>query len=521
MRILRRLWGVPGLIFIVSMLVILTYTPAAYGQAVSFSDPIPLTASDGFSWFPDIAVDSSGSLHVAWASSLPGFDSVFYAFSSNGTRWEGLNDVQAVPQVPGQSEATRPTLLAGPDGWLHLSFRGTPVYYSRAPLLRARQAAVWSKPYLMSTVQIGYFSRMALDSRGRLFFVYTENYPEPECSICYHVLIRSSEDSGASWSEPVDISGAGIGSAKPQIIVDKQQNLHVVWESGRGGGLGQLSDPTTVRYATSRDHGKTWSTPYEFSVENSQAEMLKNITIGQDASGRLVAVWWAIPTDDVYYSVSADGGRTWQPPEIIPDVLGAWALYNSRLDTYSIASDSAGNLHLVMVGRRRLALESKLLSVFDLVWDGEKWNSPVTITSMEGDVPEWPRIAVSNGNQLNVVWFVRNRENVFASATGQPRYRIWYARGTAASPAVPGSPVPTLDLPPTPTAEGEIVAKPGVIQPSFTPTPLFDPLPAAKLTPDAVPSSELDYLRLIGVGVAPALLFIILVGIVVAIWKRR
>ncbi len=95
-------------------------------------------------------------------------------------------------------------------------------------------------------------------------------------------------------------------------------------------------------------------------------------------------------------------------------------------------SDSSGNLHLAAVAR--VTKEQKELDIVDLVWNGSEWMVPDVITTYDGDVPEWPRIAVNKGNQLNVVWFVRDEAHIWESDKGH--YRVWYSNGLAEAASI-------------------------------------------------------------------------------------
>ncbi len=417
----------------------------------------------GYGWFPDIAADSYGGLHIVWSTgkTIPAvgggtllatpapdeFDVVMYTTSVNGINWSAPDDIAAMASG---GEVTRPSLLIDPGGVLRITYREVGIFYSEAPLDGSISARTMQSPKVVSEKQVAYFSRMAMDSKGVIHLVYTENVPSPSCPICYHVFYRQSVDGGKTWSLRLDISQNNIGSAKPQFIIDKKDNLHVVWEAGVGGAYGQLDDPSSVMYATSHDGGKTWSKPYKFSSPNNWA---RNITIGEDGQGNLVVAWLAPDEDQIYYQISYNHGLTWSNPEAIPNVWGGWSVYNARLDDYTMATDSDGNLHLVFVGR--LSADDKNLEILHLTWNGSTWSKPDFITRLVGDVPEWPRLTVSLGNQLNVVWFVRGQTHIWDSDS--THYRIWYSHlitQTAALTPVP-SPTPAPDIistsVPTPT----------------------------------------------------------------------
>ena len=504
----RRVWR--GWFLFCLALITALLAGQASAQDRGWSTPVSL----GAYWFPDVAVDGSGRVHAAWSSGADGFDTVMYA-AKTADNWSQPVDVAAIRQIAGGGEATRPALLVDNRNILHLTYRYTSIYYSQAPAGGAGVPGYWR-----SSLEIdeGYFSRMVQDSQGVLHLIFTQNVQTPGCRICYHIFYMRSIDDGLTWTDPVDISVQLTGAAKPQIIVDAQNNLHVVWESGYGGSYGQLADPTTVMYVASYDGGESWSRPLQLDPTRgaSTAAMARNVTIAEDGNGNLITVWWAIPEDVVYYQLSRDAGRTWSLPTPIPNVLGIWALYQSRLDSYATAVDSAGRVHLVMAGRR--FAEQPRAELLHLIWDGASWSPPTVITSYEQDMPEWPRIAVGLGNQLHVVWFVRNAESLFNSDAGN--YQVWYASSTTNSPAIAPVDVPAIP-PPTPIAAAA--------------TPIVIPTPTSQIVPVSVEDaalpentlltpnlrSENDEVLLLLLAVSPVLLVVTFTALIFLFQRRR
>ena len=480
----------------------------SYGQALEWSQPVPLSQPGRKSWFPDVAADATGRVHVVWASDVTGYDTVMYTTSQDGLNWSAVNDIMALPQAAG-SEATRPTLLIDRHDLMHMTFRDTRVLYSQAPVASAYLAGAWLSPHTMSASQVAYFSRVVQDSHDTLHLVFTENVLSSTCPICYHVFYRRSEDHGLNWSPAIDISGFATGSAKPQLVVDGQDNLHLVWEAGRGGSYGQLVDPTKVMYAASYDRGHTWRPPSDLNAPDTVA---KDIAIGLDGDSNLLAVWLSLPEDKVYYRVSNDQGRFWSSPQAVPGVWGGRTIYDARLDDYSMATDSAGDVHLALVGR--VAEDQSSLSVLHVVWDGSAWSGPDAITTLVGDAPEWPRLAIGNGNQLSVVWFVRDEAHIFDPDNGQ-QYQVWYARGLSSAPAVTAVALPLL----TPTSETQVApASPLPPTPAPTPTPsrprFLTPVPSGST------STETDELLLLVESLLPVILLIAVVAIGVRFRRR-
>ncbi|HEY9087074.1 MAG TPA: sialidase family protein [Anaerolineaceae bacterium] len=515
----KRIGLTIGQLLIIGMLLTAGYNPANAAPVeqatLNWSKPL---AFDRNGWFPDITADATGRLHVAWSNSVinaiqsgstmirQGYDVVLYTSSADGVTWSPINEVAALRQTTlNNVEVTRPAMLVDQKGMMHMTFRDINVYYAKAPVNLTEQANYWTESVQMNTNGLAYFSRLAQDSQGRLHMVYTEDIPTSDCMICYHVMYRNSDNEGDDWSSETDISVIPTGAAKPTILVDNKDNIHVTWESGRGGTLGQLSDPTTVMYTVSYNRGQSWSTPVEIAAP--EAERSKNITIGQDGRGNLVMVWWSLPEDTIYYQVSMDNGLTWLQPTLLPNVWGVWGAVQSRLDTFSMATDSGGDLHLVMVGR--LSADTEQISLIHLIWDGANWSAPDPIVTYNGDQPEWPRIVITNGNELNVVWFVRPEDYIWLASVDY--YKVWFSRARTNAPYVPSGIYPTL-IPPTPTVA--TVAPTEIGLPTAYPTtpPLNTTLDTNQVGRDTY--TEIGQLSIMAVALVPT---IALVGVLLAV----
>jgi len=465
--------------------------PAAPGQ---WANP---TIFPDIGWFPDIAVDSHGSIHLVWSGSISrnglSYDEVLHSASPDGRQWSAVSDIMAMES---QGEVTRPALLPDPRGLLYLTFRLPYTFYSQAPAAEAADSTVWQTPQQMNFDDWAYFSRAALDSQGHLHLIYTQNLVTSACSLCYHLYYRESDD-GRNFTQPVDISQLPTGVAKPQILMDDQNNIFVVWEAGRGGSLGHVTDPAQVVFAASYDDGKTWSAPVIFSSPHAHAtDSQRNITLGRDGQGHLVVAWLSVPEDLVYFEVSSDRGRTWSAPKAVPGIWGGRAVYPSDLDDYSMATDSSGVVHMVLAGRTFM---QRSLSVLHIAWNGSAWSQPDRIITFRGDVPEWPRLAIGGGNHLYVTWFVRDQAEIWS---GGGDYRIWFTQSLSAAP--PATPVvwPTM----TATAVPDVTPTP--IPAALTPTPTETAVPAAAFT--AAPAgpavySEQQYLILLAETLLPVL----------------
>jgi hypothetical protein len=484
--------------------------PMVRGQASAWSPAIRLSAQNISAWFPDLAADSTGTVHVVWGSSEVAdnarYDTVWYAALKDGQMVIQPVNVQAQPTPVEISAATRPTIIVDNKGKLHTTFRDEfDVFYSQVPIALAKQPTAWGKPESLGP---GYFVYVKLDSKGRLHGFVTENLRSDDCPICFHIYYTYSDDEGDTWAELKDVSVVINGAAKPQIFIDSEDNIHLAWEIGRGGGLGQLSRPVRIAYAVSYDRGATWTTPITFAPLNSQSEA-RTPSLAMDGRGNLVMAFHSLTDDAIYYTVSSDEGRNWSSPQRIPGMFGSLAVYNAVLDCTSMTVDSDGKIHLVGVGRT--AVDQTVLSVLHTEWNGS-WSAPDIVHTQQpgptGDVPQWPRVAVGEGNRLHVAWYLR-RGGLQNNITDEeiPNYEIWYSTATVNSTAIAPQPVPTL----APIATS--VAAPTRI---VVPTPAPTLSETHRLAPTGNTNltwlrSELDDYLLLAISLSPALAIIVLV----------
>jgi len=552
--------------------------PAQAQSTNPWSEPIRFSVSG---WFPDIAVDNAGTVHLAWSQSmqvyanqvsiptpmptatptptliptfgasitntveisgslavtntLPAsqtatatpsptavlptrsptvtftptptpiyeFDVVFYANSLDGQQWSEISDVAALESR--EVNVTRPMLWADASGYLNMAFRGYYIYYSHARLDRANTAQGWTPPYRISTENLGYFSALIEDHNHRLHLFYTENIQQLDCWSCYVLFHRYSDNQGLDWSRKTNVSQLKTGVAKPSVVVDPDNHLHVVWESGPGGTLGGVDIPVEILYTRSADGGLTWQAPFKFT--HADQVMARNPALALDGQNRLVVTWLNLTDDQVYYSLSADQGQAWLEARAIPAVWGDHAIRNTRQNGFSMATDSNGDVHLVLSGR--LTNTAETLSLLHLEWDQTRWSQAEVIADYpQGDAPEWPRAVVGNGNQLHVAWFVRPRDHVWDA--NPAFYSVWYARRTLDAPEIAPREFPTdtpTFTPIPPTATKTPTALPNIV---WTP-----------LSPEAMASvtQESDDLQIILISALPGVLITGLV--LLASFQRR
>jgi hypothetical protein len=427
-----------------------TATPAptattGVARSARWSQPVEVSGAIG-GWFPTVAADDAGDVSIVWQTNSPGQSqhdvSALYLTRWDGTKWSKPNDIALISPA---GAALRSSLVADVAGRLHLVYRGSgslqpdsvgqeKLWYTSAPVGAGISARSWAPATQITRGSQGYYSDIAVDSKGVMHAIWTES-----ANGVWGIYYSHSKDGGANWSPRVALEDVSpVWWYRAHLVVDSHDGLHVAWETiASPSGADANSGLTTqaAAYAQSKDGGQNWTKSY---FREQLPYYLKLTTlehgpqqpgIGVDGSGKTLLVYRNASSNLVLYSVSADG-MTWSIPKPLP---GVQVGVNRPYDVYDMVTDSAGHVHLAMVG---YPANSDTMSLLRLEWSGQSWSKPEVIVSAP-EYPEYPKLAISNGNQLHIVWFTGDKPSQDRTPTG-----IWYSTATVSAPAMASKAVP-------------------------------------------------------------------------------
>jgi len=467
---------------------------AVRAQAGRWSEPVNISNRPGADWFPDIAVDGQGYPHVVWCGTnqerKPGDQERVFYTAWTGSTWLAPNDL-----VRHGQRIKRNALALGQNGDLFLAYREEHLAHDgvirlfSAQASEAWSAAAWSSPRIVSAHGHSYMVDLAVDSQGTLHLLFDDRgYPVDDVCVggCADIYYRYSTDDGQTWSIPRNLSQSLVGSSRGQLKVDPSGRIHVTWDDGwdrlEGAGV-----PTYSVYRNSADGGITWSTPITVAYPTTGTAQLVS---GADGQGGVMLVWRTTSHDEVFCQWSTDHGESWSSPRTVPGIYARpWAI---PFDLYDLATDSVGHIHLLVVGRE-IPMPQAPVGLY-LVWDGHSWSEPRPVYSGAG-FPEYPRLAISEGNHLHAVWFVRD------SLWERGDYEVWYSEAHSAAPhqtlAPSETPLPTVTATPSPT---------------YLPVPTAEPRPTlpphGQLPPDLY--TETDQVLQLALALSPLPLVLLL-----------
>jgi hypothetical protein len=400
---------------------------------------------------PYLVADQNRTIH-AFHSQLVGEDdterAIFYSQWTIDGGWTMPVDVILPPF--GRLAVVKGAAL-DQNGMIHIIFyggeeRNANIYYSRAPVLSADRAPVWSEPEVIGENAIAETAAMAGDGQGNLFVLYASNR---EGHGLYAVI---STDGGDTWSNATPVSLTNDDQLFPYLIhlsLDQENRLHAVWSVNNSGGEGEA-----IYYIRLESDHITWSKPTALAVaEDRELDQVTDPGIVAHGNGIFV-VYNEWPPDSETIRVmrrSPDGGRTWMESTI---PFASQGEYGSP----DFAVDSGKDLHVFLGDRRRG------MNLWHSIWQGNRWTEPEPIAPPSefqlyygGPLnfqPWFPRAVVSQGNVILVAW---------ETDRGAIHNGTWYSYRFVNAPEMPVVPISTQSPTPipSPAATAESAARSG------------------------------------------------------------
>jgi len=237
------------------------------------------------------------------------------------------------------------------------------------------------------------FTDIAVDSEGRIFIVWCEDYAETGIR---EVMLIYSIDGGNTWANStadVPISnpaGAAYDVNNPSLAIDPDDNLHVVWHQKTDA----VYNTFEIVYSKSIDHGLTWTgqtADREISFRDDLSAWDPDIDC--DNSGNIYVVWnedaYSGGQDQLLMGISTDGGLTFSSETIDKAISAVY----QETGAASIHIDNFDNIHVVYKGSLDVSPLTKLSLYTGSTDGGESWSgydTPVFIDyGPTGGIDSW------------------------------------------------------------------------------------------------------------------------------------
>jgi hypothetical protein len=250
------------------------------------------------------------------------------------------------------------------------------------------------------------------------------------------ILFARSEDGGASFSAPLNLSNSIGGDGKGRIDRGTWSNGSLDVANGANGALyaAWTEYDGMLWFARSIDGGKTFSRPQKLAGDANHPARGPALAIGPNQAVYLAWTVGEDPAADIRVAQSRDGGATFSQPHIV----GAGTGY---ADAPKLAVDAEGTLHLVYAESSTGPFGRYHIRYTQSTAGAGKFGAPRAISAPAPNAMTgagYPALAIDAQGRLCVMW------EVFPdSASGPQGLTITFSRdgGDSFTPPmlVPGS----------------------------------------------------------------------------------
>jgi len=223
---------------------------------VTFSTPARVSANAGASVSPQMAVDPGGNISVVWVDVTFGHSDI--SFSRSADHGATFSTPKSLSNNIGSS--VNPQITVDLTGNINVAWENNgpgnfDIFFSRS----VDKGATFSTPKnLSNSLGQSRSPQIALDAGGNINVVWTDNNP-PDVSP--DILFVRSSDGGTTFSAAQNVSHNSGSSSNPWLSVDAGANINVAWEDNTPGNQ-------DIFFARSTDSGATFSTPVNLSEDS-------------------------------------------------------------------------------------------------------------------------------------------------------------------------------------------------------------------------------------------------------------
>jgi hypothetical protein len=275
--------------------------------------------------YPDIAVDSSGTIYVVWQDNREGREDsdIYFAKSTDGGANFGTN-VRVDHNGTGLYDQQYPCIAVDGDSNIYVAWEDErnekndrDIYFTKS----TDGGSSFNSPDVLVDDDTGTglqkYPKMALEENGGSPHIYLVWQDERAGGGNYDIYFSKSTDGGATWGDGLDNDNDDIGTdytigaqEHPSITLDGNGNIVVIWDDEREGNY------KTLYMCNSSDGGDSWGVNTNITdayTDNSDQAFPVISTFGN----YMCVAWVDNRNDevksDIYFAISENNGATFGP----------------------------------------------------------------------------------------------------------------------------------------------------------------------------------------------------------------
>ncbi len=280
------------------------------------------TESTDVSFGPSLAVDILGNVHIAWYDwtdyAGAGIDAdIFYKlFNSSSSSWT----ITEIASIDSTKHSYFPSLAIDLLGNVHLAWAdetnlaGAGVDFDIFYKLWNATSTTWTSTEVVSTESTEQSSHpsLALDSSRNVHVAWNDETNYASAGVDFDIFYKLWDSSSSTWTTTEVISTISAGdSSDPSLAVDSIGNIHIAWEDFT------VTD-RDIFYRHWNSSSSSWSMTVGVSSESTRNS--ENPSLGVDSNGYVHIVWQDF-TD--YTGCGTEGDifyKHTESPPVIPEL---------------------------------------------------------------------------------------------------------------------------------------------------------------------------------------------------------
>jgi hypothetical protein len=294
------------------------------GSGNPLTPDLRLTTDAALSWFPSVAIDATGSVHVGWTDERDSNAEVYYEKLTNAGVTVVNDQRITIDPTPAGAPSVAPSIAVDPSGSVHLAWGdgrdgNAEIYYRK---LSNSGVPLSSDTRLTVDPAVSWQPAIAVDLGGFVHIVWMDSRTGNG-----EIFYKRLDNNGAALAPDTQQSLDAADSAFPRISSDALGLLHLVWVDQRNGNadiyyrkLDPAGAPLTLELFVTSDPGTSWFPD-----------------VAGDASGR-AQILWCDDRDgnfEIYYQKLKGLGATVIDDTRLTQAMGESVLPTNPADLYS------------------------------------------------------------------------------------------------------------------------------------------------------------------------------------------
>jgi hypothetical protein len=362
------------------------------------------TESSSHSSFPSVVVDSGGMVHVAWrdltdyGGSGTDFD-IFYKYRDNSGVWSTTE----VVSTDSTEESRSPSLALDSSGTIHVAWRDDTNYGGSGTdkdiFYNCRDATgVWSTTEVVSTesAEDSHTPSLDVESDGTVHVAWRDNTNYGGAGSEHDIFYKYRSNAGTWSATEVVSTESSSDSDNPSLAVENDGTVHVAWDDMTDYSSSGTDFDIFYKYKSTG----VWSTTEVVSTESTQLSFWPSLKVDSDKNIHVIWDDWtdyggAGVDEDIFYKVKTSSG--WSATEVV-STESTEISYQSSLDV------DISYVHVAWKDSTVYGGSGVDADIFYKYKSTGVWSATEVVSTESTAQSEWPSLNIDTVGKVHVAW---------------------------------------------------------------------------------------------------------------------